>query len=104
VTRARAWESWHQPWLQNEAGIWCGLGFDVAFRPPDDPETERREDLTGVTWDGPWDLLGLMGEALGLDWGGRWRGKRRDRPHFHDTLGHTLAELRELRGVIAGEV
>lgn len=33
----------------------------------------------GVTYDGPWLLLGMAAEELGLVWGGRW--SRPDRPH-----------------------
>jgi peptidoglycan L-alanyl-D-glutamate endopeptidase CwlK len=60
-----------------------GLAFDIAFRPEDDPD--------GASWDGPWDLIGRMGEQLGLEWGGRWR-KATDRPHFQDPLGRTIDE------------
>ena len=32
-------------------------------------------------WKNPnWELIGSLGEAAGLSWGGRWR--RPDRPHF----------------------
>jgi peptidoglycan L-alanyl-D-glutamate endopeptidase CwlK len=95
VTHAQAWQSWHQPWLRH-GDAWRCLAFDVAFRPEDNPG--------GATWDGPWDMIGLMGEAVGLEWGGRWRGRKRDRPHFQDPLGHTLAELRAARGAEIGVV
>jgi len=29
-----------------------------------------------------WEVFGHIGEACGLEWGGRWPGSRRDRPHF----------------------
>lgn len=29
-----------------------------------------------------WDKLGVIGEGLGLGWGGRWTGKKRDPGHF----------------------
>lgn len=100
VTSARAWQSTHQPWWQDsDTGLWKALGFDWTFRPPDDPETPEREDYRGVSWEGPWDLVGGMGEHLGLRWGGRWKGKKRDRPHFHDWLGKTPAQWRTERGV-----
>lgn len=55
-----------------------GLGYavDCAFR--DDPQTARIE-----TWEAgqPWELYGLMGEKLGLVWGGRWP-RLMDRPHL----------------------
>lgn len=44
--------------------------FDIAFLEKDG----------SVVWEGPWETVGAVGEALGLNWGGRWL--RRDRPHF----------------------
>jgi len=35
----------------------------------------------GVTYEGPWELLGMAAEELGLVWGGRWPGRKIDRPH-----------------------
>ena len=35
-----------------------------------------------ITWEGPWDTLGLMAEAYGLRWGGRWKTTFPDRPHL----------------------
>lgn len=32
-------------------------------------------------WDGPWELYGTVAERHGLAWGGRWLGKKCDRPH-----------------------
>jgi len=29
-----------------------------------------------------WARLGEIGESAGLRWGGRWKGKRCDQPHF----------------------
>lgn len=40
-----------------------------------------------------WDTVGLAGESVGLEWGGRW--KHPDRPHFQHTGGWTLAAARE---------
>lgn len=37
--------------------------------------------------------LGPVGEALGLEWGGRWK-KLRDTPHYQAATGLTTAELR----------
>lgn len=53
-----------------------GHAIDVAF--VDDPTTPTVE-----TWDlkSPWDLLGLMGQKLGLTWGGAWK-KFKDYGHF----------------------
>lgn len=45
-----------------------------------------------AVWDNNmWPLIGMLGEKLGLTWGGRWKFK--DLPHFQLTLGVTLAEL-----------
>jgi peptidoglycan L-alanyl-D-glutamate endopeptidase CwlK len=84
VTHAKAWQSWHQPhvYVLDEVR-YCCLAFDVAGRPADNPQ--------GATWDLPWEMIGLMGEQLGLEWGGRWKKPKTDRPHFHDPLGKTLA-------------
>jgi len=29
-----------------------------------------------------WEKMGQIGEACGLEWGGRWRNGKTDRPHF----------------------
>ena len=48
-----------------------GAAFDVAFRSHDPyPRDERL-----------WEAVGLVGEMVGLAWGGRWHGLV-DRPHF----------------------
>lgn len=83
VTNAQAWESWHQPWIEGKA-----LAFDLAFRPEGNPQ--------GATWDGPWELVGAVGEFVGLRWGGRWRTP--DRPHFEDSAGLSLAALQQEHG------
>ena len=69
-----------------------GLAFDVVLK------TEKG----GVHWDTKADInqdgntdyneLGELGEALGLIWGGRFKG--RDLVHFEWTGGLTLSELR----------
>ena len=69
-----------------------GLGFDVALMKQDG----------GVHWDTKVDInqdgnkdydeLGEIGEACGLVWGGRFKG--RDLVHFEWTGGLTLHELR----------
>lgn len=71
VTNAPPGFSWHE----------FGRAFDVVF-------------LHGkkISYDGPWDWVGELGESFGLDWGGRW--KRPDRPHFEDSR-LTLRQARE---------
>jgi peptidoglycan L-alanyl-D-glutamate endopeptidase CwlK len=63
VTYARAGESAHN----------FGAAVDFAFL------------VDGaISWDDalPWADIGAIGESLGLVWGGRWEGKKRDRPHL----------------------
>lgn len=51
-----------------------GRAFDVAFLEDGAPSWAEQH---------PWGLLGTVGEALGLSWGGRWTDPNRpDRPHF----------------------
>jgi peptidoglycan L-alanyl-D-glutamate endopeptidase CwlK len=53
-----------------------GLAFDIAFLVP---------ETGAVSWDPPegrtWEEVGILGEGLGLEWGGRWIGFQ-DKPHF----------------------
>lgn len=41
-----------------------------------------------------WRKIGEMGEAVGLEWAGRWTGKLREMAHFQYTGGLTLAQLK----------
>jgi peptidoglycan L-alanyl-D-glutamate endopeptidase CwlK len=41
-----------------------------------------------------WRKIGEMGEAVGLEWAGRWTGKLREVAHFQYTGGLTLAQLK----------
>ena len=48
-------------------------------------------------WGAPlptWAKIGVIGESLGLEWGGRWQGFI-DLPHFQDLDGKTLAYYRQ---------
>lgn len=69
VTHAKPGESWHN---------W-GCAFDVVF--------------VKEVWSGPWDLAGTVGKGLGLEWGGDWPGKKKDRPHFQYTGGYGLKDF-----------
>lgn len=75
VTNARGWASWHQ----------YKVAFDVV-------------PIVGgkLIWNDKklWDRIGKIGESLGLEWGGRWKGLV-DRPHFQFTQGKTKKQLRE---------
>lgn len=70
VTNAKGGRSWHN----------YGMAFDVAFI-GDQGEPSWEEGK-------PWPLLGLMGEQIGLVWGGRFT--RPDRGHFEYHPGLTL--------------
>ena len=59
-----------------------GRAFDFLFVTP----AGKR------TWEGPWEEAGLIGEELGLVWGGRWKSP--DRPHLENTRGLRLADFR----------
>ena len=69
VTWAKPGQSSHQP--KSDGYAWA---LDLAFRGKD-------------TWADAdpwlWDLVGLLARALGLSWGGNWRGKKKDRPHLY---------------------
>lgn len=74
VTNARGGQSYHN----------YGLAFDVVELRPDG----------NVSWDTDWEGIGRIGEAMGLEWGGRWTGLV-DRPHFQLDHGLSTAQLRE---------
>lgn len=78
VTNARPGQSWHN-WrcafdvvpIRNGKPVWGTSGQDG--------------DL--------WRKVGELGESVGLEWAGRWKGKLREMAHFQYTGGLTLAEL-----------
>ena len=78
VTNARPGQSWHN-WR---------CAFDVV-------PLRNGKPVWGTT--GPdgdlWRKVGELGEAVGLEWSGRWKGKLREMAHFQYTGGLTLAEL-----------
>jgi peptidoglycan L-alanyl-D-glutamate endopeptidase CwlK len=45
-----------------------------------------------------WRKIGEMGEAVGLEWAGRWTGKLREMAHFQYTGGLTLADFKAGKG------
>jgi peptidoglycan LD-endopeptidase CwlK len=60
-----------------------GIAFDVGlFRGKDYLEDSPH-----------YKKLGPLGEAIGLEWGGRW--KFTDEPHYQLSTGLTLAQMRE---------
>lgn len=67
VTNAKPGQSRHEE----------GAALDVA----------RLHEDGRVTWnDVPWNDVGILGEEMGLLWGGRWQ-RIRDRPHFEEPRG-----------------
>jgi len=66
VTHAKAGQSNHQP---DSTGL--GRAFDFAFK-AHEPWNEKH----------PWEKVGIEAERIGLEWGGRWPGKKRDLPHL----------------------
>ena len=82
VTKARAGQSWHNAMPVDRPLVGC-RAYDVAIVSYEGDKTPQ--DL----YDGPWDLVGQTGEALGLEWGGRWKFGA-DMPHFQLLEGLTL--------------
>lgn len=74
VTNAKAGQSMHNH----------GVAYDVV---PLDGKGKPIWDVDAKLPDGRkiWDVVGELGEAQGLEWGGRWKFK--DMPHFQYTQG-----------------
>lgn len=79
VTNLRGGQSWHN--VTSSDGTPAAAAFDFHWRTPGGglPFASTH----------PWELAGVIGERLGLRWGGRWRPLA-DRPHLE--LPMTLAE------------
>lgn len=87
VTRADAGWSWHE----------YGLAFDVAE--DDGTPWDIGKPGHSAEDDEWWEIVGRIGEAVGLEWGGRW--KRPDLPHFEFRAGRSLVMMRE-RAIASG--
>jgi len=75
VTNARPGYSWH-----NFGVAWDFVVFDDRGQP---------------LWDSPlMERCGRIGEELGLEWGGSWKGFK-DKPHLQLKMGITLAQARQ---------
>lgn len=83
VTNAVPGESTHQ----------YGRAIDVAFWW--DKNSDGKIQAGEVGWEGDWYKVGQIGETLGLEWGGRWKGII-DKPHFQFLGGFDLAQLKTL--------
>lgn len=76
VTWAKSGESYHN----------YGLAIDVV-------EIKNGKAL----WKNPnWEKIGKLGESIGFTWGGRWTGKKNDRPHFQMNFGKHYTHLAQL--------
>ena len=43
-------------------------------------------------WENPnWEIIGRLGESLGLQWGGRWKSIK-DKPHFQDLQERSISQ------------
>ena len=83
VTNARAGESWHN----------FGRGIDFAF---EEHGTQRPTWSNTTSKDQrDWRLLGEMGEAIGLEWGGRFESLG-DFGHFHFSDGMNIDKARTM--------
>lgn len=77
VTNAMPGYSWH-----NFGVAWDFVVFDTSGQP---------------RWESPlMERCGVIGEELGLEWGGRWKSPK-DSPHLQLKTGLTLAEARRRR-------
>lgn len=74
VTWARGGESKHNFQIKGKP---ASLAFDCV--PLINGKAHWSTDKEGVKI---WQIIGLAGKNLGLDWGGDWRGSKKDFPHF----------------------
>ena len=79
VTWARAGESYHN----------YGMAFDFVPYKPGTMMPDWKNDKV-------LQAVGEIGEDLGLQWGGRWPGKKRDPPHLQSSFGLSVHELQVL--------
>ena len=80
VTNARGGESWHN----------FRRAFDVAF---EHEGTSRPDWSTAGDKLDAWQKLGILGEAIGFTWGGRF-SRLKDFGHFHYDAGMSLDRAR----------
>jgi peptidoglycan LD-endopeptidase CwlK len=75
VTNAKGGQSYHN----------FGLAFDIAVL-----NEKGAADYSNIS---AYKAVGQLGKELDLEWGGDWTSLK-DYPHFQDTFGLSLAELR----------
>jgi len=69
------------------------LACDIVFKKK---YVQFRQEEWDWTWSVDrkyWNELGEIGESFGLEWGGRWKGKNNDCPHFQLSYGIKIHEL-----------
>ena len=88
VTNCKGGDSFHQ----------YGVAFDVFPLLGGKPilQTAEGDEVS----DPLWQKIGKIGEECGLEWAGRWTHNR-EAPHFQQTGGKTLAQLKEEVGIYA---
>lgn len=79
VSHARAGQSLHN----------FGLAYDIGVR-------DRRGRYVKDGSDPRYADAGFLGELVGLEWGGRWQGRKFDPSHFQYRGGRSLQEVRSL--------
>lgn len=79
-----------------EVGTWAkpgeslhnfGLALDIAFFGKD-PYLEKNPEFDRL-----WKRYGKICDRYGLEWGGNWPGKKKDRPHCQLSCGLSLSIL-----------
>lgn len=73
ITNAKGGDSFHN-WR---------CAFDIAF-----------STASGISYDGPWNMVAAIGKILGLEWGGDWSAFP-DKPHFQFTAGYSLQDFKD---------
>lgn len=68
-----------------------GAAFDFCWQGADPYLSAYRNERGSGLVDPRWERVGILGERLGLVWGGRWKSIK-DRPHFE------RADWRSLKG------
>lgn len=76
VTKAKGGYSSHNFATAFDVGIFSKDGKEYLDESPD------------------YKIVGMIGESLGLEWGGRWTSFK-DEPHFQYNRGRSMAQLRE---------
>lgn len=76
VTHAKAGQSWHN----------FGVAWDIGIF---DGDKYLEESPL-------YDKAGEIGQSMGLTWGGDWKGKKRDAPHYQLQTGYALKDCRDM--------